>query len=287
MRQLSDIGYARYDPGVKGGIDARVFISQAATVSARRLDASLPPVRFESWLSRIVTSRGGEFDGGQWRTAYCEERIVEAGANPSGRAICAVAEFIAMGAKGTIWIRTGRLEGTGAEVRWLAERPKFEGMRLREREYESLAPLPALLSTPPDEWPSGDVSVAPEEMTISVTRATVHLNATVRNNGSQPLRGVAIYVSIGTGRERGGNRQLVIDLAPFGSKTIDVELPLVDRYATVVLQVLQGTEHAPFESWSPDPTPEDSVAFRIVNPREAPRGYVEWVKKQCGPCRGF
>jgi len=288
MRQLSDIVYARYDPGVKGGIDARVFISQAATVSARRLDASLPPVRFESWLSRIVTSRGGEFDGGQWRTAYCEERIVEAGANPSGRAICAVAEFIAMGAKGSIWIRTGRLEGTGADVRWLAERPVFEGMRLRERQFESLSPLPALLSTPPDEWPSGDVSVAPEEMTVSVNRGTAHLNAIVRNKGSQALRGVAIFVSIGTGTERGLTRQLVIDLAPFGSKTIDLELPLLDRYATVVLLALQGTEHAPFESWAPDPTPEDSVAFRVVNPQQAPRGYVEWVKKQCGPpCRGF
>ena len=287
VRQLPDIVYARYDPGAKAGIDARLFISQAATVSARRLDASLPPVRFESWLSRIVTSRGGEFDRGQWRTAYCEDRILEAGGNPSGRAICAVAEFIAMGAKGSIWIRTGRLEGTGADVRWLAERPVFEGMRLREREFESLAPLPALVSTPPDEWPSGDVSVAPEEMAISVNRGTVHLSAIVRNKGSQALRGVAISVSIGTGTERGLTRQLVIDLAPFGSKTIDLELPLVDRYAAVVLLTLQGTEHAPFESWAPDPTPEDSVAFRVVNLPQAPRGYVEWVKKQCGPCRGF
>lgn len=287
MRQLPDIVYARYDPSAKGGIDAGVFISQAATVSARRLDASLPAVRFESWLSRIVTSRGGEFDGGQWRTAYCEERIVEAGATPSRRAICAVAEFIAMGAKGSIWIRTGRLEGTGADVRWIAERPVFEGMRLREREFESLAPLAALLSTPPDEWPSGDVSVAPEEMAISVNRGTVHLNAIVRNNGSQALRGVALSVSIGTGADRGFTRQLVIDVAPFGSKTIDLELPLVDRYAAVVLLALQGTEHAPFESWAPDPTPGDGVAFRVVNPRQAPRGYVDWVKKQCGPCRGF
>jgi hypothetical protein len=289
IRQLPDILYARYDPNAKTGIDARVFISQAATVSARRLDGSLPPVRFESWLSNVVTSRGGQFNAGEWRTAYCEERVVEGAVKPLGRAICAVADFAAMGASGTIWIRTGRLEGAGADVRWHAERPAFDGMRLRGREYESLASLPGLLSTPPDDWPSGDVSVAPEEMTISVNRGTVRLNAIVRNNGSQPLVGVALAVSYAAGRELGMNRQLVIDLTPHGSKNIEVEFPLLYRYGAVVLQALQiGGEHGPFESWSPDPTPEDSVAFRIVNPRQAPRGYVEGVKKQCGPpCRGF
>jgi hypothetical protein len=289
MRQLPDILYARYGPDAKNPNDARVFISQAAAVSAGRLDGSLPRVRFESWLSSVVTSRGGQFNAEQWRTAYCEERIVEGAVKPLGRAICAVADFGAMGATGAIWIRTGRLEGTGPDVRWHAERPVFEGMRLRGREYESLASLPELLSMPPDSWPSGDVSVAPEEMTVSINRGTVRLNAIVRNNGSQPLLGVALLAGITTGRERGVNRQLVIDLPPYGSKTIDVEFPLLNRYGTVFLQALQlGGEHAPFESWSPDPTPEDSVAFRIVNPRQAPRGYVDWVKKQCGPpCRGF
>jgi len=287
-RQLPDIVYARYEPGAKSGIDARVFISQAATGSARRLDASLPRVSFESWLSSVVTSRGGLFGAGDWDTAYCEERVVEGAMKPLGRAICAVAQFGAMGTTGTIWIRTGRLEGTGAEVRWLAERPVFEGMRLGGREYESLASLPGLLSTPGDDWPSGDVSVAPEEMTISVKRETVHLNAIVRNNGPQPLVGVSLITGFTPGRDRGINHQLVINLPPYGSKNIEVEFPLVGRYGTVVLHAMQiGGEHGPVESWSPDPTPEDSVAFRIVNPRQAPRGYVEWVKKQCVPCRGF
>ena len=285
-RQLPDIVYARYGAGAKGANDARVFISHAKTGPARRLDSSLPRVGFESWLSSVVTSRGGS---GAWRTAYCEERVVEGAAKPLGRAICAVADFIVMGAEGSIWIRTGRLEGTGADVRWHAERPVFEGMRLRGREYDSLASLPGLLSTPPDEWPSGDVSVAPEEMTISGARGTVRLNAIVRNNGSQPLVGVALGVSYAAGRELGMNRQLVIDIPANGSKDIEVEFPLLYRYGVVMLQALQiGGEHGPFGSWSPDPTPEDSVAFRIVNPRQAPRGYVEWVKKQCGPpCRGF
>jgi hypothetical protein len=288
IRQLPDILYARYDPNAKTGIDARVFISQAARVSARRLDRSLPNVNFQSWLSSVVTSRGGQFGAEGWRTAYCEERVVEGAASPLGPAICAVAYFGAMGTNGIIWIRTGRLEGTGADVRWHAERPVLEGMRLRGREYESLASLPGLLSTPPDDWPSGDVSVAPGEMTISVDRGTVRLNAIVRNNGSQPLVGVALGVSYAAGRELVMNRQFVIDIPANGSKDIEVEFPLLYRYGVVMLQAMQiGGEHGPIESWSPDPTPEDSVAFRIVNPRQAPRGYVEWVTKQCVPCRGF
>jgi hypothetical protein len=287
IRQLPDILYARYDPDANGGSDARVFISQGAAVSARRLDGSLPPVRFESWLSSVVTGRGGQFGAGDWRTAYCEERVVEGAAKPLGGAICAVALFGAMGTTGTIWIRTGRLEGAGAAARWLAERPVFEGMRLGGREYQSLAALPGLLSTPADDWPSGDVSVAPEEMMVTVNRGSVRLNAIIRNNGSQPLLGVALGVGFGTGQDRGISRQLVIDLPPYESKSIEVEFPLLTRYGFVLIHALQMGEHTPFESWSPDPTPEDSVAFRIVNPRQAPRGYVEWVKKQCGPCRGF
>jgi hypothetical protein len=234
-----------------------------------------------------VTGRGGQFGAGDWRTAYCEERVVEGAAKPLGGAICAVALFGAMGTTGTIWIRTGRLEGAGAAARWLAERPVFEGMRLGGREYQSLAALPGLLSTPADDWPSGDVSVAPEEMMVTVNRGSVRLNAIIRNNGSQPLLGVALGVGFGTGQDRGISRQLVIDLPPYESKSIEVEFPLLTRYGFVLIHALQMGEHTPFESWSPDPTPEDSVAFRIVNPRQAPRGYVEWVKKQCGPCRGF
>jgi hypothetical protein len=288
IRQLPDILYARYDPAAKSGIDAHVFISQAAAVSAQRLDGSLPAIAFESWLSSVITSRAGEFNAGDWRTTYCEERVGEGAVKPLGRAICAVADFVAMGAKGTIWIRTGRLDSTDADVRWHAERPVFQGMRLRGREYESLASLPGLLSTPADDWPSGDVSVAPEEMTISVNREAVRLNAIVRNNGSQPLLRVRLVAGFGTGRERGIIHQLVVDIPPHGSKDIEVEFPLVSRYGVVVLQALQiGGEHGPFESWSPDPTPEDSVAFRIVNPRQAPRDYVDWARKQCRPCRGF
>ena len=60
------------------------------------------------------------------------------------------------------------------------------------------------------------------------------------------------------------------------------------RYATVVIQAMQLGEHAPHESWTPDPTPENSVAFRIVNPRAAPVGYADWIRSQCGHiCRGF
>ena len=121
-----------------------------------------------------------------------------------------------------------------------------------------------------------------------MTRETVRLNAIVRNNGSQPLLRVRLVAGFGTGRERGLIHQIVVDIPPQGSKDIEVEFPLVNRYGVVVLQALQiGAEHGPLESWSPDPTPEDSVAFRVVNPRQAPRGYVEWARKQCRPCRGF
>ena len=48
------------------------------------------------------------------------------------------------------------------------------------------------------------------------------------------------------------------------------------------------TRLAPHDSWSPDPTPDDAVAFRIVSPHRAPKGFAASLVEQCGPiCRGF
>jgi hypothetical protein len=48
---------------------------------------------------------------------------------------------------------------------------------------------------------------------------------------------------------------------------------------------MQMTEHSPFENWTPDPTPEDACAFRIVNPRTAPPRYLESLG-DTSLCRG-
>ena len=286
-RPLPDVVYARYDRESTTAEDSSSFIASAPAISARQLDTALPPVPLEAWLEELARRHGGKYDATQWRSSYCDARTAEAGKPASGREICAVIDFALPGAIVRMWIRTGRIEGTGTGVKWLKEAPAFQGMMVGGLMFQSLASLPDLLASPRETWPSGDVEVAPEDMTITTGDGLVRLSATVRNAGPGPLYGVLLTAGISTGHDRGSERRLVFDLPANGSKTVDVELPLLSRYAVIMVQAMQLGEHAPYDTWTPDPTPDNSVAFRIVNPGNAPRAYAHSIKAMCGPCRGF
>ena len=288
VRSLPDVFFARYDPAINVRHDARLLVASAIDISAHRLDARLPDLPFGLWLQTLALSHGGQFDERFWRTAFCEERVAEAGVRPDGRNICALVDFMVAGAVGRIWIRTGRIEASSGGVRWLVEVPEVEGMLMGGIEFRSVSLLPELLATPREAWPSGDVSIAPEEISLTVAKQTVRITAQVRNIGGEPLHDVHVTIAMATGNERGQSLARVVDIAPYGATPIEAELPLNNRYATVMIQAMQLGEHAPHESWIPDPTPENSVAFRIVNPRAAPAGYADWIRSQCGHvCRGY
>jgi hypothetical protein len=289
VRSLRDVFFARYDPATNFRTDARLLLASAIDVPARRLDATLPDLPFGLWLQALVLSHGGEFEERAWRTGFCEERVAEAGVRPDGRRICALVDFLVNGAIGRIWVRTGRIEATSGDVRWLAEVPEVEGMLMGGIEFRSVALLPDLLGTPREAWPSsGDVAVAAEDISLIVGKQTVRVTAQIRNIGGEPLHGVHVSIAMGTGNDRGQLLSRVVDVPPDSATSIEAELPLLNRYAAVVIQAMQLGEHAPHESWTPDPTPENSVAFRIVNPRAAPAGYADWLRSQCGHiCRGF
>ena len=291
-RDLPELVYALYDPASTKVADAALLVESAAAASAQRLDGALPPIRFDQWLRTLVLQYGGEFKpSSEWRTAYCDERLLEPGIHARTRNICVVAEFFFLDRYSgveQIWIRTGRVELAETEVRWLAEAPAFEGLMLRGVESGTLASLTDILRNPPDDWPLGDVSVAPEDITVAVRANSVHVEAALRNTGSADLRNVLVMVSMTTDGQKDTRRQLLVNVPQGGSTTVATDLPLLDRYGVVMVHAMQFSEHV-IQGMSPfDPTPDDVVAFRIVNPRQAPRGYAEWLKSQCGPiCRGF
>ena len=131
-RDLPEVVYAIYDPDADARFDARFYVASAKSVSARRLDATLPDVPFATWLHDVVAPYSGEKAvEEEWRISYCDELSVEAGLPPRRRDLCTVAYFNLTGGWGEIWLRTGRIELTDSEVRWLAERPAVEGIRLR------------------------------------------------------------------------------------------------------------------------------------------------------------
>lgn len=88
--------------------------------------------------------------------------------------------------------------------------------------------------------------------------------------------------------ERHDTRSFVRDIPRGGEVRIQAVLSLPAAYGIVMLHATQLGEHTPPESWMADPTPDDSLAFRVVNPRLAPINYLAWVREQCGYiCSGF
>jgi hypothetical protein len=294
-RDLPEIVYAIYDPKEDARFDARFYEASAKSVSARRLDATLPDVPFATWLHDLAARYGDgrTNDGEQWRVTYCDEFFVEAGLPPRRRDLCTVAYFQLPSGWGEIWLRTGRIELTDNEVRWLAEGPTLEGIRLRHSNCsevsDGLAALPTLLATPPSSWPSPDLSVAPEDIAVTRTASTAHITAIIRNSGSADSHGALFMIgAAANATDRGISRSFVVDVPRGETKQIELSVPFAAPYGAVLAQVLQISEHSPHDTWTPDPTPDDTVAIRIISSERAPKGFAASLLQQCAPvCRGF
>ena len=292
-RDLPELVYAISDPKSDSRFDVRYYEAAARSVSVRRLDATLPDVPFATWLHDLGTRYGDKKDEQQWRTTYCDEFSVEAGLRPRRRDLCTVAYLQLTGGWAEIWLRVGRIELTDSDVRWLAEGPAVEGIRLRysnsSEVSEGLSALPGLLAAAPASWPSPDLSVAPEDIAVTRTATTVHIAAVIRNSGNATSRGALVMIGVATSAtDRGVTRSFVVDVPGGGTKEIEVSVPFSAPYGAVLAQVLQISEHTPHDTWTPDPTPDDEVAVRIISPEHAAKGFVASLLQQCGPiCRGF
>ena len=294
-RDLPEIVYGLFDPDTEARFDVRFFIESAKHMSAQRLDPSLPDLAFALWLDAVTVpySPRRQTDEEKWRISYCDEAFVEAGLPPRSRDLCTVAYFLLDGGWGEVWLRTGRIELAESEVRWLAETPAVELIRLREpdcREVsDGLSALPNLLAAGPSSWPSGDLSVAPEDITVTRTPTALRVTAIVRNAGTAHIRGAEVMIGIATSAtDRGITRGFVVDVPRGSEREIQLSVPFTAPYGVIVVQAMQMSMHTPHDTWNPDPTADDTVAFRIISPQRAPKGFAASLIAQCGPiCRGF
>src|SRR4029450_1503744 len=105
---------------------------------------------------------------------------------------------------------------------------------------------------------SGDVSVSAEDIVVVPTStkpgAPLAATITVRNQGSGDLFKVLVYVTaVSQTNDRGPARQFVVDVPAQGSVAIQLEVSFPVGYGIVLAHALQTSEHAPFDSWTPDP----------------------------------
>lgn len=298
VRDLPDLFYAVYDLTAEpptGSLDVRALVYGPASVAARELDPALGDEPFAVWLAGVLSARRtGKEAPPDWMSDYCSERTSEAGVAPVPTAICSVVYFGVRGHIGRVWFRTADIHITSAGARWeRATPPRFEGFEILQSAPESrrLSVLPMVLDTDPALRPVGDVAISPDDIVIipSDPKAGAPFSATitVRNQGSGDLFKVAVHVALATNpSDRGTSRQFVVDLPSQGSADIKLEGAFPQGYGVVLAHALQMTEHSPYDNATPDPTPEDACAFRIVNPRAAPPRYLESLDVAAGLCRG-
>ncbi|MCA1651745.1 MAG: hypothetical protein LC753_16245 [Acidobacteria bacterium] len=193
---------------------------------------------------------------------------------------------------GQIWFRTGDVHVSDEGVAWIPlVPPRFEGLVIQGSGPESqrLSVLPLLIDTDPALRPTGDVAIAPDDIVITPgtpkpgTPAAV--TVTVRNQGQADLYKVPVFVAFGVSPTEGGtSRQFVVDVPAQSSVDVSLDVVFPQGFGFLMAHAMQMSEHSPHESLTPDPTPGDACAFRIVNPRAGPPRYLESLGETSG-CR--
>lgn len=294
IRPLRDVVYAIHDPAAEQQ-DVRAFLFSPARVSARQFDPVLPDVALIDWLNATLKPFGGSSDPDRdWMSTHCDARTRPGSAPPQDDALCTLAYFQMKQGFGEVWFRTGRIERGEGGARWVLEPPTVEALRLHGPStsgvtaHERLSALPTLLAQPSETWPTADVSVAPDDMTLAASSGAIRFEVTVRNTGGVDLHGAVISVLTTTEEGRGDSQSFVRNIPRGGDARVEGTIAMPGSYGALLVHAMQLGKHSPHDFWMADPTPDDAMAFRVVNPHQAPPDYAARVRTRCAPgCRGY
>ena len=122
----------------------------------------------------------------------------------------------------------------------------LEALKLESGSLHTLAAFPDLFLQPRHNWPTGDIAVAPEDITVRRRPNAIDVIATVRNFGGADLHNAHVSIIAATGG-RGqtptGRRSFVVNVPGGGSAEVTASFPMPAGYGTVL--VPRGTAHQP------------------------------------------
>jgi hypothetical protein len=278
VRELASVAYALYDPTGDATADARWFIFSPMAYAASEFDPLLPSQPLFQWLSSVLSARAELADSRMWPSRYCSELTDEYHAAHDAGGLCTVIYFANGGWLGQLWIRTGHIEVSDTGAIWHpAERPSFEALFTSDgRAASRLSALPVMLDQPYDLDPRDKSLEAPS---IVITPAAPKRGAvataviTLHNEGEIALQNVLLQVIQVDGLTGGSFRTFVVDVPPFGSHSVSVEVTFHSGYGLVyALPFIKG--HGLSPEVVVGPPLEGLCAFRPVNAAAAPRDYL-------------
>jgi len=286
---LPPLFYAVYDPSSESSANVRALVYGPASTPAKEFDAQLGDEPLAAWLSGVVSPRRGPRDNPpEWWSDYCDNRTDDPTSQTSPTAICSVVAFQMQGEIDEIWFRTADIRETEDGIEWVPLAPaKYEGMTLNDvPESRRLSALPGLIDLPRESRPAGDISILPDDIVTATALpgAPLDVTVTVRNIGHQDLHKVLVGLAWGVdAASRPALRQVVVDVPQQGTAEIKLQLAFPNGYGFLMAHALSISEHSPFGTWTPDPTPDDDCAFRVINPQRAPQRYKETLLAASGP----
>ncbi len=292
---LPTLFYAVYDPSSESDAVARSLIYGPASTPGNELDPELGDEPFAAWLSGLISARRSPRDPApEWVSDYCENRTADPTHQAAATSVCAVIYFTTHGEIHQIWFRTADIRETERGIEWVPRSPaQFEGMTVnRVPGTPRLSSLPSLLDAPSETRPTGDISILPDDIVAAPAAATpgapLNVTITVRNIGHQDLYKVTVDVGWGVdSASRPKTRQFVVDVPQQSTTDVTLQVTFPSGYGFVMAQATTLGEHAPHDTWTPDPTPDDDCALRVINAELAPPRYRESLLDAAGPgCTG-
>ena len=286
-RKLADVSYGVYDPDRGLRPDIAQFVIGPRMMSAYQLDPDLPGVPFLEWVRWLPREAGARAEDSLWTSVRCPRGPRELEHPPNYGDICALGYL----PFGLVWIRTGRIERYRDGARLLAQAPAVLAVQVTAgtaTEVYSLSELPDVLAADPQEWPTVDVSLAPEDIVVTRTgmgnAAMLDISVTIRNQGRVDARDLLVTMMTANGNEL---YMFHVDVPRRGSTAFKWSERMPWQYGAVLLAVDTVARIGMGAVRREDSTPEILRAFRIVNPAFAPPGYLEWIRERHATSNGY
>ncbi len=288
---LPPVFYAIFDPTAESSAFARTLVYGPASTPGKDLDPQLGDEPFAAWLSGVASARRAAGNTGpEWWSDYCDNRTGDPTRKTPPTAVCSVVAFETRGELTEIWFRTADIREMEQRVEWVPVTPAhFEGMTLNHvPEIRGLSSLPSLLDIAPELRAAGDLSILPDDIVTAPARlkpgAPADVTITVRNIGHQDLHKAQVTVAWGVDTAaRPSTRQFVVDVPAQGTAELKLQVVFPNGYGFIMAHAMPIGEHSPSGTWTPDPTPDDDCAFRVITAELAPPRFKEKLLEDAGP----
>jgi hypothetical protein len=263
------------------------LLNSAGRASVSGLDRSLPRVPLGAWLPTVAATPGSPPI--EWTGLWCEDRPGLDDELPASICARSIVGVSPEGGHAEIWVKIATVDTSGLKPTLTAITPTLEAVDLianMRRAKGDLATLPSALRSSVDDWPHAAVVLDPEAIVVSPASPnpgeSVTIAIEVKNPGTSDLLGILVNVALADSADGPAfaQRQFIRSIPAGDSVIVKTDARFPRGFG--VISVLAGIgADAQFPALLTDSN-WSFVAWRIVRPDLAPKGFVDSVGAAIG-----